>query len=115
MDRTTKGRLVPAAAMAIATILGAGLVGTAMATDDDAARESRDRSQPSTVAAASGAALDGAGIIARLQARGYHDFREVERDDDGRYEVKARDASGRRVELYVDSTSGDILRTERDD
>lgn len=52
-------------------------------------------------------------IESRLSGQGYR-IHEIERDD-GRYEVKARDAQGRCVELYLSRTSGEILRTESDD
>lgn len=52
-------------------------------------------------------------IESRLSGRGYQ-IREIERDD-GRYEVKARDPQGRCVELYLDRSSGEILRTESED
>lgn len=50
-------------------------------------------------------------VIRTVQAAGYRDVEEVERDD-GRYEVKASDAEGRRVELKLDPVSGEILKTE---
>lgn len=50
-------------------------------------------------------------VQTRLQAAGYHDFSKIERDD-GKYEVKALDAEGRRVELKLDPVSGEILETE---
>lgn len=50
-------------------------------------------------------------VIGKVQAAGYRDVEEVERDD-GRYEVKATDAEGRRVELKLDPVSGEILKTE---
>lgn len=52
-------------------------------------------------------------VAGQLRADGY-DLREIEIDD-GRYEVDAVDAEGRRVELYVDPVSGKILKVERDD
>ena len=41
-------------------------------------------------------------------------IREIEYDD-GRYEVKARNAQGQRVKLYVNASSGAIERTRSDD
>ena len=35
--------------------------------------------------------------------------------DDGRYEIKAIDPNGMRVEAYVDPVSGEVLRRSRDD
>lgn len=49
-------------------------------------------------------------LVDRVAAQGYSDVREVERESDKLYEVKARDAQGRWVELVVDARSGEILR-----
>lgn len=51
-------------------------------------------------------------VLARLGALGYQDVREIERKSDKLYEVKARDAQGRRVELYLDPRSGEVLQSE---
>jgi len=50
-------------------------------------------------------------VQTKLQAAGYRDFDKIERDSK-KYEVKATDAQGRRVELDVDPVTGDILKTE---
>lgn len=50
-------------------------------------------------------------VQTKLQAAGYRDFEKIERDSN-KYEVKATDAQGRRVELDVDPVTGDILKTE---
>jgi hypothetical protein len=47
----------------------------------------------------------------KLTAAGYRDFEKIDRKRD-RYEVKATDAKGQRVELYVDPVTGDIRKTE---
>lgn len=46
-------------------------------------------------------------IYDRVEAAGYLEIREIEWDD-GRYEVKARNAEGERVKLHVDGSSGAI-------
>ncbi len=51
-------------------------------------------------------------VVERVVAQGYGDVREVERKSDKLYEIKARDGQGRRVELYVDARSGEVLREE---
>ena len=48
-----------------------------------------------------------------VNAAGYSDIYEVEREGRG-YEVKARDADGRRWELKVDGHSGEIVARERE-
>ncbi|MBI1906602.1 MAG: PepSY domain-containing protein [Rhodocyclales bacterium] len=50
-------------------------------------------------------------IVERVEAAGYRDIKEVEREDD-RYEVKATSADGRRAELYLDPVSGEINKTK---
>ncbi|HYH39769.1 MAG TPA: PepSY domain-containing protein [Azospirillum sp.] len=51
-------------------------------------------------------------ILDRVEAQGYRDITEVERED-GRYEVKAVDAEGRRVELKLDARTGEVVKAER--
>ncbi|MER2553264.1 MAG: PepSY domain-containing protein [Thauera sp.] len=50
-------------------------------------------------------------IQTKLEAAGYRDFEKIERERN-KYEVKATDAQGQRVELDVDPVNGDILETE---
>ena len=50
-------------------------------------------------------------VLNKLEAAGYRDFREVERDKN-KYEVKATDPQGQRVEMDVDPVTGDVLKTE---
>ena len=52
-------------------------------------------------------------VLTQLKADGYSEFYEVERDG-GRYEVKATNQQGRRVELYVDARTGETLKVETD-
>lgn len=51
-------------------------------------------------------------VIEQVAAQGYSDIREIERKSERLFEVKARDASGQRVELYIDARSGEILKRE---
>lgn len=60
---------------------------------------------------ASGPELSIKQIHDRVEAAGYRDIREVEREDD-KYEVKATAADGRRAELYLDPVSGEITKTK---
>jgi hypothetical protein len=62
-------------------------------------------------APAARAALGIPEVHQRLTAAGYTDIDEIERERD-RYEVKATDREGRRVELDVDAATAEILRTE---
>ena len=67
---------------------------------------------PSAPAAAAAAptAMSFQQVVERVVAHGYTDVREVEREGDKLYEVKARDGQGRRVEMVIDARSGEILR-----
>jgi uncharacterized membrane protein YkoI len=64
--------------------------------------------------AAGGAAKPTSEIIRMLEANGYTQIAEVDRDD-GCYEVQAHDANGQSVELRVHPGTGEILKTESDD
>ncbi len=55
--------------------------------------------------------LDIAQVHARLEAAGYRSIDEIERKRD-RYEVKAFDAEGRRVELDVDPATAAVRKAE---
>lgn len=61
-----------------------------------------------------GPAMSIEAVLKALEEQGYSDVREVERED-GRFEVKARDAEGRWRELYLDGTTGKVLESERED
>ena len=49
-------------------------------------------------------------IYDRLEAAGYRDMREIEWDN-GHYEVKASNAQGQRVKLYVNASTGAVEKT----
>lgn len=51
-------------------------------------------------------------LLDRVEAQGYRDIRQVEREDD-HYEVKATDAEGRRVKLKLDAHTGALIKAER--
>ena len=50
-------------------------------------------------------------VQTKLEAAGYRDFEKIERERD-KYEVKAIDPQGQRVELDIDPVTGDVLKTE---
>lgn len=50
-------------------------------------------------------------VLEHLEAAGYSDFEEIERERDG-YEVKAVDANGQRVEIDVHPITAEVLNTE---
>lgn len=114
MSKSINTRIRYAAIAAVA--LTAGIAGAANAgsdkdknanrrTDSAATAISTDTSSPQL-------ALDE--VLARLRTAGYSDFRELEREN-GRYEVKSLNAEGRRVELYVDARTGEVVKEESDD
>jgi len=96
-----------------ALALAAGLAGAAYAgSDKDKDADRRTDSAATAGASSPPLALDD--VLARLRSAGYSNFREIEREK-GRYEVKGSDAEGRRVELYVDARTGEVVKEERDD
>ena len=46
-----------------------------------------------------------------LESQGYTEIKKIELEK-GEYEVKARDADGRRVEIYADPRTGEILKSK---
>ena len=52
-------------------------------------------------------------VLTQLKADGYGEIYEIERES-GRYEVKAKNADGQRVELYVDAQTGETLKVDDD-
>ena len=53
-------------------------------------------------------------VLAQLKAEGYGEVYEIEREH-GRYEVKAKNREGRRVELALDARTGKALDIEEED
>lgn len=53
-------------------------------------------------------------IVELVATLGYRDVREVERKGEKLFEVTARDAQDRWVELTIDARSGELLRSEPD-
>jgi hypothetical protein len=96
-----------AAAVVAAVALGAGAEAPAQQTTTP---------PPATAAPRqTGAALAIPELIERLSGEGYRDFGGITRKGDRLYEVDARDAQGRRVELDVDARTAEVLASERDD
>lgn len=103
----------------IALALGsAAIAGLAFAqTDTASAGPSTSMAQAATATGTSQQApgLTLKEVYDRVEAAGYTDIREIDREK-GRYEVKATNAEGRAVKLYVDSVSGKIIKEKvRDD
>ncbi len=90
-------RFVPKAlqAAALASLIALG-AGTALAQ----------------TAAADAATMNFGQIAEAVNKQGFTEIREIERKSDKLFEVEAQDASGTKVELYVDARSGEVLKTE---
>ena len=69
---------------------------------------------PAAATAPAGQQLTIRDIYDRVEAAGYRDIRQIERDD-GRYEVKAHNAQGERVKLYVNASTGAVEQTRKRD
>jgi Peptidase propeptide and YPEB domain len=87
---------------------GLGIVQGAFAQTDQPVRASGQE------AAQAAPAIPMEQVLAQLKAEGYGEIYEIEREHN-RYEVKARDREGRRVELYLDAATGKVLQSEEDD
>lgn len=91
---------------------GFGLDRLQLADNEERGQSRRDDDRAGM--AARGPSLSLSEITQRLADKGYGDIREVEREGRGRYEVKARNAEGHWVELYVDGATGAVLKEERE-
>lgn len=101
----TAATLGTVAAIALAT----GIVGSTVA-----ASETGKSGETSGYESVDGPALPMDQIVVKLREQGYGEIHEIEREH-GRYEVKGLGQDGRKVELYVDPKTGEILRQEKDD
>ena len=98
----------------IATLaLTGGLIGAGAAIVPAFAQSVTPAASPAaaTTPAAQSSWMSLKDVQTKLEAAGYTDFREIERDKD-KYEVKATDPQGQRVELDVDPVTGEVLKTE---
>ncbi|NMG29644.1 PepSY domain-containing protein [Aromatoleum evansii] len=69
----------------------------------------RDKNKAATTAEATWLTLHQAQV--KVEAMGYRDIKEIERDGD-KFEVTATDPDGRLVELDIAPFSGEVLKTE---
>lgn len=89
---------------------GLGIVQGAFAQSDQPARGADEQ----ITQAAPAPVMSMEQVIGQLKADGYGEVYEIEREH-GRYEVKAKNREGRRVELYLDAQTGEVLKRENDD
>jgi len=95
----------------IATLaLGAGLLGGGALLVPAFAQDQSPAATQTTAPPEAGT-LSLQQVKARLEADGYRDFEKIERER-SKYEVKAIDPQGRRVEVKVDARSGEIQEVE---
>lgn len=92
---------------------GAGIIGSAIAaaSADPVGQSVRDDAKSESAAPTPGLSMEQ--LARTLSKQGYPEVYEIERKG-GVYEVKARAEDGRKVELYVDSKTGE-MRHEADD
>ena len=98
----------------IATLaLTGGLIGAGAAIVPAFAQTTAPAATPATATAPAAQSnwMSLKDVQTKLEAAGYTDFREIEREKN-KYEVKATDPQGQRVELDVDPVTGDVLKTE---
>jgi hypothetical protein len=89
-------------------LAAAVLVATALGVGANALAQTTTATPPTT------ATLAIPELIDRLSTQGYSNVSEVERKSDKLYKVKARDAEGRDLEMYVDARTAEILASEED-
>ena len=87
---------------------GFGIVQGALAQSEQPARQAGQQ------AAQAAPAMPMEQVLAQLKAEGYSEVYEIEREH-GKYEVKAKNRDGRRVELSLDASTGKTLGTEEED
>lgn len=102
---------IAAAALSLTALLGAGTYAVAQ-TASAPAPASAPAAAPQTAAVPAPMSIQD--LLGKLTAQGYTDVSEVERKGDKLYEVKARDAQGRRMEMKVDARTAEILHSEQD-
>ena len=89
---------------------GLGIIQGALAQSEQPAKMAKEV----TAEAVPAPAMAMEQVLAQLKAEGYGEVYEIERED-GRYEVKAENRDGRKVELHLDAGTGKILESEEED
>lgn len=108
-----KKNAIAAAALSLTALFGAGTYAVAQTASAPAsAPAASPAAAPQTAAVPAPMSIQD--LLGKLTAQGYTDVSEVERKGDKLYEVKARDAQGRRMEMKVDSRTAEILHSEQD-
>ncbi len=114
MDKNIVRRTIAIIGLSTSIAMGVGMTGSATASEDD--NKFKNRSEHSTgsqSSADSRSVLSIEQIVSKVKGNGFTEVYEVERER-GIYEVKARDAKGVLMELYVDATTGKTLKSKRE-
>ncbi|WP_114089475.1 PepSY domain-containing protein [Thalassospira profundimaris] len=117
----------PRCSNSVATIvaiaaLTAGVAGTAAASNEPSETQANAAADviaqasqaPAEEPAAEKSELSMEQVIAKVKEQGYSDISEIEREGD-RYEVMAKNAEGKKVEIYVDAKTGEIIKKDKGD
>ncbi len=104
----------PAGVLCLVAAAGACVVGSAIASSESATAREQGESAISQGAADARAELSMEEIVAIINGQGLGEVYEVEREWGG-YEVKIRDPQGKKLKLYVDSKTGEVLHQKGDD
>ncbi|MFA5664953.1 PepSY domain-containing protein [Castellaniella sp.] len=101
--------LIAAASIGAALSMGAVLSMGAAKAQTATPQALTQVSAQTTAVAAANQPLTIANIYERMVAEGYRDIREIKLDH-GQYKVKAHNAQGERVKLYVNTNTGVVER-----
>ena len=101
--------------LGLSLAIGANLVGPATASNDEDKLGTATGPVVGEVSGVkSGSSLSMAEIVAKLNEQGFAEIYEIEREG-GALEVKARNAEGALMELYIDPRTGRLLKSEYED
>jgi len=100
---------------AIIALSSAALVAATLPVQAQNTANTQGTQQTTAQAAEQGQWLNLRQVYDKLEAAGYTDIREIDRERSG-YEAKVRDGEGRKIKLYIDPRTGDVInRKTRDD
>jgi uncharacterized membrane protein YkoI len=114
MTKRTVGFVLGTLGIVGTLAFGAGIIGSAIAAGSTNPVEESAGDVVKSEPAAPSPGLSMEQVTATLSKQGYREVDEIERKG-GVYEVKARAEDGHKVEMYMDSKTGEILHHEADD
>ena len=100
--------------------LTAGVTGTAAASNEQSQTQvnaaetviAQASQTPTEAPAAEKTELSIEKVIAKVKEQGYSNISEIEREGD-RYEIVAKNAEGKKVEVYADAKTGEIVKEDK--